>query len=182
MNAITQIVAEFEDDLRNYMQVPWPLIREYAELRSTDRARFSIFASLVILNYCIMKLVDEMNIYDDAMVTVMKQAPLLCAIRCPDGREINDGLGQYVVEYFEDTRRRGCCWLISPNLKVPDEGAFFESMVAPAYPYFECFTKSFIKNKSSNLADFMMYFIKKAEERYAVYKPPILQYHSDCSV
>lgn len=180
MNAITKITMEFEDDLRNYLQVPWQLEKEYAELRSVDKSRFSIFASLTILQYCLMKFVSETNFHDNAMLMVIAQTTQMCAMMCPNGLPILHGMQQYFEDYMTAVRQRGGALTVPRSLELPDVGAFFASMVKTAYPFIECFTKNFIRNESDNLAEFMTYFIKKAEAHYVAYKPLLLEYHRDC--
>ena len=181
MNAITQIVTVFEGNLRNNLRIPQSLESVYAELHSVDNMRFSIFASLFILQHCIMKVAGDYNLFDDAMQTVIHQTPQLCAIRYPNGLDILVGMRQYFEDYHMDVRRQGNAWLVPRNLKGQEMGKFF-SVVGSAYPFIECFTRNFIKEKYVNLATFMTYYIEEAERLYMVYKPLILQYHADCSV
>ena len=62
MNAITQIVTVFEGDFRNNLRIPQSLESVYAELHSVDNMRFSIFASLFILQHSIMKVSGDYNL------------------------------------------------------------------------------------------------------------------------
>ena len=178
MNAIDRILNEVDVDYKTYATMPADLLNEYPFLARKTCHEFSLHIALTMVLYATMKYLKSTGVKDESMQQLIGNVATFSALRFRGGRELLGDLQQYMADYTANAMRNGGRLSVPYHLEDSVADTIVRSCEKICFPYIHCLVVStFDDGYSGSSANFFRHFIRRAEDRYLIYKPLFDMYY-----